>query len=49
VRLETCDQSGGLPTAINCQRLSNIQQVATTENCTGAGANQVTELDIIGP
>jgi hypothetical protein len=49
VRLETCGQRDGLPTAVDCQRISDVIRVATTDNCTGAGANQVTLVDFKGP
>lgn len=49
VRLETCGQRDGLPTAVDCQRRSNEVPVTTTEDCTGADANQVTEVDFRGP
>ena len=49
VRLETCGQRDGQPTAIDCQRISNEVSVTTTDNCTGADANQVTEVDFRGP
>ncbi len=49
VRLETCGQRDGQPTAVDCQRISNVVSVTTTDNCTGAGANQVTEVDFRGP
>jgi hypothetical protein len=50
VRLETCSQQDGRPTAKNCQKISNIiANVTTTENCEGAGANQVTEIEFVGP
>jgi hypothetical protein len=50
VRLETCSQQGGRTTAKNCQTISNIVGgVFTTENCEGEGANQVTEIEFVGP
>lgn len=49
VRLETCSQRDGLPTAVDCQRVSAVIRVATTDNCTGTDANQVTEVDFRGP
>jgi hypothetical protein len=50
VKLQTCSLRDGLPTAINCQRVSNvIGNVVTTQNCVGAGANQVTVIDFVGP
>jgi hypothetical protein len=50
VKLETCKLRDGLPTAIDCQRISNvIDNVVTTEECTGAGANQITTIDFSGP
>ena len=49
VKLETCSQVDGQATAVDCQRISNEIPVATTDNCTGADANQVTEVDFRGP
>ena len=50
VKLETCTLRDGLPTARDCQRVSNaVTNVTTSENCTGAGANQVTEIEFVGP
>jgi hypothetical protein len=49
VRLQTCSQRDGLPTAVDCQRISNITNISVTEKCTGAGANQVTTIDFSGP
>ena len=49
VKLETCQQRDGLPTAVDCQRLSLPLGVTKTENCTGSGANQVSEVDFTGP
>jgi hypothetical protein len=50
VKLETCSQQDGRPTASNCQILSNIiDNVITTDNCEGDGANQVTEVEFTGP
>jgi hypothetical protein len=49
VRLETCSQQDGRPTAKNCKFLSNIVNVSTTANCQGEGANQVTEVEFVGP
>jgi hypothetical protein len=50
VKIETCSQQDGRFTAINCQRLSNIVgNLVTTENCEGDGANQVTEVEFVGP
>jgi hypothetical protein len=45
VKLETCS----LQNAAGCVRVSNVIQVATTANCIGDGANQVTEVDFTGP
>jgi hypothetical protein len=50
VRLETCSQQDGRPTAKNCQIISNaVDNVLTTAHCQGDGANQVTEIDFAGP
>jgi hypothetical protein len=50
VKLDTCSQQDGRPTASNCQFLSNIiDNVIKTENCQGDGANQVTEVEFTGP
>ena len=49
VRQETCDQQGGEITARNCKVISNVLNVKLTEQCTGAGANQVTVLRVTGP
>lgn len=49
VRRETCSTRDNLPTAINCQRLSNVITVYTTEHCEGSDANQVPEVDFTGP
>jgi hypothetical protein len=49
VRLETCNQRDGQPTAIDCQRRSNVITVTTTQQCTGAGAVQVPVVDFTGP
>ena len=49
VRLETCGQRDGLPTAVDCKRVSNVVEVTTTDKCEGAGANQVTEVKFTGP
>lgn len=46
VRLETCGQRDGQPTAIDCQRLSNVLEVTVTEFCE---VNRVTEVDFNGP
>jgi len=46
VRLETCGQRDGQPTAIDCQRLSNVLEVTVTEFCE---VNRVTEVDFTGP
>jgi hypothetical protein len=49
VRLETCGQQDGRPTASSCQRRSNVVEVYTTEHCEGADAVQVPEVDFTGP
>jgi len=49
VRLETCGQRDGLPTARDCVARSNLVEVTTTEQCTGAGASQVPFVDFTGP
>jgi hypothetical protein len=46
VKLETCSQRDGLPTAINCQRQSNVVDVTVTEDC---NVNRVTEVEFRGP
>lgn len=46
VKLDTCAQQDGQPTAIQCQRLSNVAKVTVTEDCK---VNRVTELAIVGP
>lgn len=46
VKLETCGEQNGLPTAIDCQLLSNTVKVSVTENC---NVNRVTELAVYGP
>jgi hypothetical protein len=50
VRIETCSQQDGRVTASNCQLLSNVvENLRTTEYCEGDGANQVTEVEFVGP
>jgi hypothetical protein len=50
VKLQSCTLRDGLPTAVDCQRISNvIDNVVTTEKCEGAGANQITEIEFVGP
>jgi hypothetical protein len=49
VKPETCSTRDGLPTARDCQRLSNVIEVTTTSFCTGEGAVQVPEVDFTGP
>jgi len=50
VRLETCSQQDGRLTAKNCQVISNaVDNVMTTAHCQGDGANQVTEIEFVGP
>ena len=47
VKLETCTQRDGQPTAIDCQRLSNVVTgVTVTEHCE---VNRVTEIEFVGP
>lgn len=46
VRLETCGQRDGLPTAVDCRRLSNVVEITVTED---PNVNRVTEVDFIGP
>jgi hypothetical protein len=46
VRLETCGERDGLPTAVDCQRRSNVVEVTVTEDC---NVNRVTEVDFTGP
>jgi hypothetical protein len=49
VRLETCGQRDGRPTANTCQLRSKPVGITTTDNCTGTGANQVSEVNFSGP
>jgi len=49
VRLETCGQREGAPTAMDCAVRSNIISVVTTEQCSGTGASQVPMVDFTGP
>jgi hypothetical protein len=49
VKSGTCGQRDGELTAVDCQRLSNIIEVTTTDQCTGVGANQVTTINFTGP
>ncbi len=50
VRLETCGQRDGLPTASKCTIISNLlSNVVVTAKCAGTGANQVTVLEFTGP
>jgi hypothetical protein len=47
VRIETCGQRDGQPTAVDCQKLSNVVTgVTVTEFCE---VNRVTEIDFRGP
>ncbi|MGD9316753.1 MAG: hypothetical protein PVG56_07970 [Anaerolineae bacterium] len=46
VRVETCEQRDGLPTAVNCQRRSNVVDITVTEFCE---VNRVTEVEFRGP
>jgi len=47
VKLETCSLRDGLPTAVDCQKLSNvITGVTFTEDC---NVNRVTEIEFRGP
>jgi hypothetical protein len=46
VRLETCGQRDEQPTAVNCQRRSNVVDITVTEDC---NVNRVTEVEFIGP
>lgn len=46
VRLETCELRNGQPTAIDCQRLSNVLEVTKTEDC---NVNRVSEVEFTGP
>jgi hypothetical protein len=46
VKLDTCAQQDGRPTAIQCQRLSNVVKVTVTEDC---NVNRVTEVGFTGP
>jgi len=50
VRPETCGQQDGRTTANNCQVMSNlVGNLRVTEHCEGDGANQVTEVEFVGP
>ena len=50
VSLETCGQQNGRTTANSCQTKSNVvDNLTITEHCTGDGANQVTEVEFVGP
>jgi hypothetical protein len=50
VKLETCGQRDGQATASNCQVISNlVDNLKVTEHCAGDGANQVTEVEFVGP
>ena len=42
VNLDTCDQRDGRPTAVNCQRRSNVVDITVTEHCE---VNRVTEVE----
>jgi hypothetical protein len=46
VKLDTCEQRDGLPTAVNCQRRSNVVDITVTEFCE---VNRVTEVEFRGP
>ncbi|MGD8597527.1 MAG: hypothetical protein PVJ26_10920 [Anaerolineae bacterium] len=47
VQPETCGQEGGRLTAKDCAKLSNVVDIATTANCTGDNASQVTVIDFV--
>ncbi len=49
VRWDTCSEQEGRRTAVNCRLESNVVEIVTTANCTGAGASQVTEMNFVGP
>jgi len=49
VRLDTCGQRDGQPTAAGCERLSSIVRVTMSTECQGPGAVQVILLDFVGP
>ena len=49
VKLETCGQRDGDPTARDCKQLSNVVDMVTTAHCQGDGAVQVTEMEFVGP
>jgi hypothetical protein len=49
VKVETCSTRDGLPTARDCQRLSNVKGVTITEECTGEGVVQVSVVNFTGP
>jgi hypothetical protein len=46
VRLDTCGQRDGQPTAKDCQRRSNEVEITVTEDC---NVNRVTEVEFTGP
>lgn len=46
VKLETCSEIDGQPTASGCQRLSKPIEFTITEDC---NVNKVTEIDFTGP
>jgi hypothetical protein len=46
VKLQTCGQRDGQPTAVDCQRLSNVVEVTVTEYCE---VNRVTDMEFWGP
>jgi hypothetical protein len=50
VKLDSCSQQDGRVTAKDCKFLSNlVSGIVITEQCQGEGANQVTEVDFVGP
>jgi len=49
VKLETCGERDGRHTAVNCRRTSNVVTITITENCHGANASQVAEVEFAGP
>jgi hypothetical protein len=46
VKLQTCTSRDGQTTAVDCVKISNIVEVAVTEDC---NVNRVSVVDFIGP
>jgi hypothetical protein len=49
VELGTCSQQDGRTVARNCKRKSNVLEASVSQACSGAGANQVTDISFTGP